>query len=232
LREDDIWHLKRLNFFPELTAEQKAVVEASSETLSFKKQATIYFPGQLASHVYVIREGYVRLTRQTPKGAFITLDILNPGDIFGEMALAGQDRQSDAAEAMKDCTLWAIPRAALEAVVMTNPSMALQITKIIGFRRWQIENKVSTLLCTVPVRLARLILSLADRYPGKTRQDVRFVNIRLTHQDLGELIGANREIVTATLNRFKQDGIVDTARNMIVLANERKLSETAQREKG
>jgi CRP/FNR family cyclic AMP-dependent transcriptional regulator len=231
VKDDDIWHLKRLNFFPELTEEQKAALDKVSETIRFKKDDTIYFPGQLSNHVYVVREGLVRLSRQTPKGGFLTLDILNPGDIFGEMALAGQDRQSDAAEAMKDCVLWAIPRAALVSLVMDNPMMALQITRIIGFRRWQIENKVSSLLCTVPIRLARLILSLADRYPGETKTGKRYVTLRLTHKDMGELIGSNREIVTATLNKFKQDGIIDTVRNYIILDDERRISDTAQRDK-
>ena len=233
MAEDDIWHLQRLNFFPELTPEQKAFVESAAQTLKYKKNDPIYFPGQLANYVYVVQAGHVRLARQTPKGSFLTLDILNPGDIFGEMALAGQDRQSDTAEALRDCAIWAIPRDALIAVVTTNPGMMLQITKIIGFRRWQIENTVSSLLCTVPVRLARLILTLADRYPAKVpAPERRAVNIRLTHQDLGELIGANREIVTATLNRFKQTGLIDIARNQIILQNERALSDTAQRDKG
>lgn len=231
MREDDIWHLKRLNFFPELTAEQNRALETTSETVRFKKGETIYFPGQLTTHVYVVREGLVRLTRQTPKGAFLTLDILNPGDIFGEMALAGQDRQSDAAEAMRECVLWAIPREALAAVVTSNPAMALQIVKIIGFHRWQIENKVSTLLCTVPVRLARLIISLAQRYPATSRSGKRVVGLRLTHHDLGELIGSNREIVTATLNRFKQDGVIGAERGLVSIEDERKLGEIAQRDK-
>ena len=231
MRDDDIWHLKRLNFFPELTAEQKAALDKVSETVKFGKDETIYFPGQLSNHVYVVREGFVRLSRPTPKGGFLTLDILNPGDIFGEMALAGQDRQSDAAEAMKDCVLWAIPRSALVSLIMENPAMALQITRIIGFRRWQIENKVSSLLCTVPIRLARLVLTMADRYPGKTKSGQRYVALRLTHQDMGELIGSNREIVTATLNKFKQDGVIDTVRNYIVVADERRISDIAQRDK-
>lgn len=231
MREDDIWHLKRLNFFPELTPEQQSALETTSATVCFKKDETIYFPGQVTTQIYVVREGLVRLTRQTPKGAFLTLDILNPGDIFGEMALAGQDRQSDAAEAMRDCKIWAIPKDSLVSIVMANPAMALQITKIIGFRRWQVENKVSTLLCTVPVRLARFLLSFAERYPGTAKSGKRIVNLRLTHKDIGELIGSNREIVTATLNRFKQDGIIAADRGLVVIVDERRLSDQAQRDK-
>jgi CRP-like cAMP-binding protein len=76
LNQDDIWRLKRLNFFPELTPEQKAFVEERAETLQYKKDEVIYFPGQFANYVYVVQQGYVRLMRQTPKGSFLTLDTL------------------------------------------------------------------------------------------------------------------------------------------------------------
>jgi CRP-like cAMP-binding protein len=133
---------------------------------------------------------------------------------------------------MRDCSVWGVPRSTLQAIVEKNPKMALQITKIIGFRRLQIENRVSNLLSTVPVRLARLILSLAERYPGPLDQGRRTIKIRLTHQDMGDLIASNREIVTATLNRFKKDEVIHLDGSTIVLHNERELHNISGTDKG
>ena len=232
MREDDIWLLKRLNFFPDATGEQMQALVQTIHPKAFQKGEMIYFPGELANHVYLVREGMIRLAKITPEGRSLTLEMFNPGDIFGEMALAGQDRRSETAEAMRDCAIWAVPRTTLQAIVEQNPKMALQITKIIGFRRLQIENKVSNLLSTVPVRLARLILTLAERYPGPLDLGRRTIKIRLTHQDMGDLIAANREIVTATLNRFKKDDVIGINGTTIVLTNERELYHISGIDKG
>jgi CRP/FNR family cyclic AMP-dependent transcriptional regulator len=232
MREDDIWLLKRLNFFPDATTEEMQALVQTIRPRSFQKGELIYFPGELANHVYLVREGMIRLSRVTPEGRSFTLEMFNSGDIFGEMALAGQDRRNENAEAMRDCSVWGVPRTTLLAIVEQNPKMATLITKIIGFRRLQIENRLSNLLSTVPVRLARLLLTLADRYPGPLDQSRRTVKIRLTHQDMGDLIASNREIVTATLNRFKKDDVIRFNGSTIVLHNERELHNISGTDKG
>ncbi len=229
---NDIWHLKRLAFFPELSVEQIDAMAKSSRIRKFAKGDMVYFPGELANHVYLIREGFIRLSRVTPEGRSLTLDILQAPDIFGEMAVAGQERRSEVAEAMQPCVLWAIALPTLVQLVESDPRIALQITKIIGFRRTQIENKVSTLLSTVPVRLARLVLTLADRYPASTKLGRRAVKLRLTHREIGDLIASNREIVTATLNKMKKDKLIDFLQNRIVLTDEIRLREMAGTDKG
>jgi CRP/FNR family transcriptional regulator, cyclic AMP receptor protein len=232
MREDDIWLLKRLNFFPDATGPEMTALVQTIRPRTFQKGEMIYFPGELASYVYLVREGMIRLARTTPEGRSFTLEMFNPGDIFGEMALAGQDRRNETAEAMRDCAVWAVPRTTLQAIVENNPKMALQITKIIGFRRLQIENKISNLLSTVPVRLARLLLMLADRYPGPLDTGRRTIKIRLTHQDIGDLIAANREIVTATLNRFKKDEVIAFNGTTIILKNEHEIHNISGTDKG
>jgi len=232
LCEHEVWHLKKLNFFPSVTEEELQALIPSVKSYKYKKGDTIYFAGERADYVYLVKDGYVRLSRLTPEGRSLTLDIFDPGDIFGEMVLVGEDRRAEIAEAMQSCTLWLLPKSGLQAIVEQNPKMALQITKIIGLRRTQIENKISNLLTTVPVRLARLLIMLAERYPGRTTKGHRFIKIRLTHRDIGDLIAANREIVTATLNRFKKDGTIAFMKNMVVLTDEAALRDLAGLDKG
>jgi CRP/FNR family transcriptional regulator, cyclic AMP receptor protein len=232
MREDDIWLLRRLNFFPDATTTEMQALVQTIKPRAFQKGEMIYFPGELANFVYLVREGMIRLAKITPEGRSFTLEMFNPGDIFGEMALAGQDKRNETAEAMRDCSVWAVPRTTLQGIVEQNPKMALQITKIIGFRRLQIENKLSNLLSTVPVRLARLLLTLAERYSGPLDKGRRTIKIRLTHQDMGDLIAANREIVTATLNRFKKDEVIGFLGSTIVLLNERELYNISGTDKG
>jgi CRP/FNR family transcriptional regulator len=83
------------------------------------------------------------------------------------------------------------------------------------------------LFLTVEQRLARLILRLADEFPGTATSGKRFVNIRLTHQELADLIGSNREAVSATLARLRRARCVNAVRGFLVLGNEDALRRAA-----
>jgi len=225
MRLDDIWHMKRLNFFPAISDADMEALLRDNPLQTFKKGQPIYIAGQSANAMYLLKEGHVRMTRLAPEGRSLILDILNPGDVFGEQALAGIDQRSETADAMPDCVICPVPIPVMEGLLKQNPDMALQLTKIIGFRRHQIEMKIESLIfCTVPVRLARTLLMLANRYPGQTQKGFRYVKLRITHRELGELIGANREIVTATLNKFERDGLISFVRRWTVLHDEDRIN--------
>jgi len=231
MRLDDIWHMKRLNFFPAIAEHDLEALLRDNPLQKFKKGEPIYLTGQSANYLYLLKEGYVRISRLTPEGRSLILDILNPGDVFGEMALAGIDRRNESADAMQDCTICPVPIPVMAGLLEQNSAMALQLFKIIGFRRQMIEMKIESLIfCTVPVRLARMLLMLAERYPGRTQKGFRYVKLRITHREMGELIGANREIVTASLNKLKHDGLLSFVRKYIVLLDEEALAALAGNE--
>lgn len=70
------------------------------------------------------------------------------------------------------------------------------------------------------VRLSRLLLRFADEFPGRTNLGHRMVRLRLTHQDIADLIGANRERVSSVLSRMQADGLISTVHRMFSLHNE------------
>ena len=231
MRLDDIWHMKRLNFFPAISEQDMEALLRDNPLQKFKKGDPIYMTGQPANYLYLVKEGYVRISRLTPEGRSLILDILNPGDVFGELALAGIDRRSESADAMQDCTICPVPVLVMAGLLEQNSAMALQLFKIIGFRRQMIEMKIESLIfCTVPVRIARMVLMLAQRYPGRTQKGFRYVKLRITHREIGELIGANREIVTASLNKLKHEGLLTLVRKYIVIQDEGGVSALAGNE--
>lgn len=225
---DGLWYVECFNFFPAMSKEEMETLLKTTEVRSIRKGDAIYFPGDPADYAYLIKEGHVRISRISPEGKLLTLDILEPGNIFGEMVVAGQQRRSEIAEAMEDCALCVVPRSVLMSLVEANAKMALHITKIIGLRREKIESRIENLLfCPVSVRLARLFLGLADHYPGRTTEGYRMIDLRLTHQEIGSLIGTNREIVTVTLNRLKQQGLLVSLQHKIILMDEAQLTQLA-----
>lgn len=211
-----------------MTEDQRNALLLTTEMSHLKKGEIVYFPGDPADYAYLLKEGHIRVSRITLEGKTITLDILDPGNIFGEMALTGQETRSEIAEALTDALICTFPRQILKQIIESSPEMAFQVTKIIGLRRLEIENKIENLIfSTVPVRLARLILALAERYPAKNPEGKRYIDLPLTHQDIAQLVGANRETTTTLLNRFKEENSISFHRHMIVLEDESQLHHLA-----
>ncbi len=226
-----IWYLRHYNFFPCLNEEDLMRMATSANMVRAPKGKVIYFPDEVADSIYLIKEGHVRLSRLTSMGRRLTLDILKPGEIFGEMTVLGEDTRQEMAEAQDDCLLCIVPKSYLSNLISQNPVASLHISKLIGLRRRRIENKIEdTLFYPVSVRLARLILRLADEYPGRTNLGHRLIRLRLTHQEIADLIGANRERVSSVLSRMHDEGLIRPVHRLFSLHNEEALKSMAMGE--
>ena len=153
-----------------------------------------------------------------------------PGELIGDIDLFG-DREAttvESAEAVDSASLLAVPVDILRTLVINKPELSLAVHKLIGDRRAEILNRMQDVLfLTVPERLARLILRLAKDYPGESKTGRRFVNLRLTHAEFADLIGSNREAVSATFGKWKAAGPVDTVKGFVVIKDEAALKQIA-----
>lgn len=159
-------------------------------------------------HAWLLKEGRVRLVRLTPDGRTLATDILGPGEVIGEASLLAGTGEAESAEAVEDALLCRIPAGLLRELCERNPELSMHIAKRVGRQRLRIESRLADLLfCTVPVRVARLLLDLSERY-GKTMSGGTLIDLRLTHQEIGDLVGANREAVTRAIDAMLDSGAV------------------------
>ena len=105
---DKIWHLKRFNFFTCLS--QSEMVDFSRITIEkrFSKKEMIFLPGDKGDKVYLQKSGVVKLSKYSDHGKEVILSMVNPGEIFGEMALIDDSPRSADAMAKTDCVLAAV----------------------------------------------------------------------------------------------------------------------------
>ncbi len=194
----------------------------------YDKKDLIYLPGDVSDQVYLLKEGRVKISKLSEDGREITLVILEPGEIFGESALIGdKETRSTVAEALENAYLCVISRRDFEEFINNKPELALSVTKLIGFRRRQIENMLEDLVFRgVHERLALLLLRLAERH-GKEVDGKNLIDISLTHYDYANLIGSTRETTTACLNDFKREGLIEFQKRKVVIINEKGLKNRA-----
>lgn len=149
------------------------------------------------------------------------------GTIFGEMAYMEPIERDESAEVIEDGLICVMKKEDFDRMLQMVPGLSIRLTKMIGLRRWKIENKILDLLySTVEQRLARTLLNLLDDF-GVPHKKGYLIKLKLKHSDYADLIASTRETVTATLNRMKRDGLIDVEGKYIVVRSLEGLREVA-----
>jgi CRP/FNR family transcriptional regulator len=225
---DKIWHLKRFNFFTCLS--QSEMMEFSRQAMEkrYKKKDLIFLPGDAGDKVYLLKSGVVKLSKYSDHGKEVILAMVNPGEIFGEMALIEKGPREHVAEALMDSYVCIVDREQFMRYLQRNPEMSLHLTKIIGLKFKKLGQKVEDLVFrNVYQRLAGLLLHLVEAY-GYDKNDKIYLYVKLTHYDIASLIGSTRETTTATLNDYKREGLIEFDGRRLVVLNKEGLAKRAE----
>lgn len=209
---------------------QSEMVEFSRNAIEkrFTKKDMIFLPGDEGDRVYLLKSGVVKLSKYSDSGKEIILSMVNPGEIFGEMALIDKSPREHVAEALMDSYVCIVDREQFMRYLHRNPEMSLQLTKIIGLKFKKLGQKVEDLVFrNVYQRLAGLLLHLVEAY-GYDKNDKIYLYIKLTHYDIASLIGSTRETTTATLNDFKREGLIEFDGRRLVILNKEGLEKRAE----
>lgn len=212
-----IWYLKQVNLFKGMSKEEMAELARLTQMKSFRKKEIIFLPGQPGNHVYLLKQGVVKISKVTTGGHELTLALLKPGEIFGELEAVDEGVRDTQAEAHSDVLICVLSRQDLTRLMEAKPELGIRLSKLIGFRRRVIENRLENLVFkSVAQRLVLLLLELADKFGEKDAQGIR-IDLPLTHEDLANLIGTARATLTEVLNAFKKEGLLETEGKRITI---------------
>jgi len=218
-----IWYLKKINLFKSMSQEEMMQLAQKVVEKSFRKKETIYLPGQPGNHVYLLKKGVVKISKITNDGRELTLALLKPGEIFGELEAMGEGNRDGQAEAHSDVLICALNKNDLMNMLKMKPDLGIRLSKLIGFRRHTIENRLENLVFrAIPEKLAALLLELSEQFGEESLEGIK-INLSLTHQDLANLIGATRPTVSETLIDFKNKGLIDVKGKSILIPNPARL---------
>jgi len=223
------WHVRRCSLFGQLDNDQLDQLERTSRIRTFARGDTIYLPSEASQAVFFLTKGRVRLSSATAEGKLAILGFIEPGEVFGELALVEPGPREERAEAMAESTIVLLSGESLQHLMQQSSHVSLQITKLMGFRRRQLERRLRGLLFrSNKTKLIMLIQDLLDQYGlleqyglnGQVKPTLtpkKLSGIKLSHQDLASLIGATRESVTHILGELQRKGIVQCGRQKILV---------------
>lgn len=183
-------------------------VAARSKMVMAKRGDIVTVASTEVGQAYLVKEGHLRVVRSGPRGKQISLDILQPGDVIGLTPVLTEDGDTDQVECLDDVLFCRIPAKILREVLEKTPGLALHFSKVMGLRRHKLELRlIDIAFCTVPVRLARLLLELNLRFGHSTPRG-RLINLKLTHQEVADMIGSNREAANRAMAMLLDSGLV------------------------
>jgi CRP-like cAMP-binding protein len=212
-----LWYLKNLDIFSHLREEEYKMIDRYVSMREVKKGEVLYFEGSEDKNFYLLKKGAVKMIKHTPQGKEFILDIIKGGSIFGEMTMVDPQEKDESAEVIEDGLICTMTKVNFDQLIGMVPGLSVKLTKIIGFRRRKLENKLLDLLfSTVEQRLAKTLLNLLDDF-GIPHNDGYLLKIKLTHQDFSDLIASTRETVTTVLNKFKNEGMIDYEGKYVVI---------------
>jgi CRP/FNR family transcriptional regulator, cyclic AMP receptor protein len=212
--EEEVHVLSRAETLEPLTDEDLRELLKRSQDINLDSGETFFTPEDTSEKLFILKKGRVRIFRQSD-GRELTLAEIEPGMIFGEMALTAQRLRGSYAQAMKPSVLVSMSRTNLEHIIEENPQVGTRLLHLLSERLAAYESRMEDLtLKEVPARLANLILLLCEGEGVKTRQDIKIPH-HYTHERLGTMIGANREAVTRAFGLLQDEGAVELMRRLI-----------------
>jgi len=226
---EKLWYLKNCPLFDRLSADELRQIERVSRARTFPRKTPVYLPADESDNVFLLASGRIKLCHLTPEGKQSILAFIDPGELFGELAMIDDGDREEYAEAIENSTVVMIPRETVTQMMERHADLTLGVTKMIGLRRRRIERRLKNLLfLSNRERLIHLLLELAEQYGEETSQGVR-LGIKLSHQDLANVIGSTRETVTVVLGELQLEGLVKVGRRKIELVKPESLAASVHR---
>jgi len=211
--------LRKCDVLSESSPEALQRLVAGLSVGSYRPRQVIYLPGDRAQGVHFLIGGRIKISKVTRDGKELTLAYRNEGDFFGEPCLLDGGPREEMAEAMDASTTIEVPRETLDDLLKADGGAAYKFARALIVRRKDLETRVEQLIFKdVGAKLAELLLSLGQEH-GVSDQRGLVVGLKITHQEMANLIGSTRETVSLTLSQFKRKGLIQTEGRRVILSD-------------
>jgi CRP-like cAMP-binding protein len=214
-----LWYVKKIPLFQDVSHDTLQRLVAAMEMKEIRRRQVLYLPGDPGTSVFFVNGGRVKISKVTPDGKELTLAYRGPGEIFGELVMVDGGPREEMAEATENALVSELDRVEFERLVQKEGIVGYRLTKIVAQRRRDVENKIEQLIFKdVNAKLAELLLKLANEY-GIEDSRGTLVSLKITHQEMANLIGSTRETVSLTLSQFKKRGLIHIDGRKVILAD-------------
>jgi CRP/FNR family transcriptional regulator, nitrogen oxide reductase regulator len=222
----------KLPLFKRLDAEALDAVLSEAHCIRYPKNTAVFEQGERATSFFVLLHGHVRATKATPAGDQIVVRYVAPGETFGVATAIGLDRYPATATAADDSVVLSWPSSAWPRLVAQHPSLATNTLQVVGSRLQETQTRVLEMSTEqVERRIAHALLRLGNQAGRKVEGGVK-IDFPISRQDIAEMTGTTLHTVSRTLSAWEQQGLVESARQSVVLRDPHRLFILAEQASG
>ena len=196
----------------------------NSRAVKIARHANVYTCGDEDRMVYFIESGQIKLLMLSPEGKECLLAIHSAGDIFGELCLSGSGARLETATAMKATVLKQTPSSQFLAR-LSRDSLLEGFVRYLAVRIADQQQVIANMVTVdSEQRLGKTLLQLARTLGKKDQQSTR-IELKISQDELSEMVGTTRPRISVFMQRFRNLGLIETNLDRFLVINEKKLTE-------
>ena len=219
--------LANVALFSDFSVKQLEAVSLVARGKTLQRREELFHKGDHGGEVYVVASGKLKALTTSAEGDDVVFSILGPGEVFGEVALLGVTPRTATVSAIEDCQLFAIDRRDFMSFLRTNPEVSVKLLSVLAMRLKRVSELVEdTLFLNLPLRLAKKLLSLSRAYGEEVADGIR-IDLKLSQEEWGDLVGTTRESINKQLRKWTEAGIVRIDDGYLVILNPVELEKLA-----
>lgn len=199
------------DFFRDLPADLLSRIAERSRIVTYGSGAVIFAKDDQGDSLLAVIEGMVKISILSADARQVVLNLIGPGQVFGEIALLDGLPRTAEASASTDCRLLVLGRRDFGALLLQQPVIGVRLLEVVGRRLRRTSQQVETLSFKTPTaRLAETLIKLADMSGAPTHGSA--IEITLTQEHIGQAAGLSRESTNKKMRAWDSDGFVKLRR--------------------
>ncbi len=216
--------IRKIPFFSSLKENELLQISQKFIEKEFKKGGYLFWEGEPAACLYVIKTGKVKVLKHSAQGREIVLEVITPGEICGGGTIFSETQYASA-RAEERSKVYSLSKKDLLFLIKNHQNLALEVIIFLGKKLLQAhEMMISLISRKVEKRIAALLLGLTEKHGSNVPEGIK-ISLKLTRQDMADFVGTTVETAIRVISRFKKMGILAPGSKEIILKNREKLKE-------
>lgn len=215
------------NFISDATALDKMLeIDGSQNQVHYKKKEDIFHNGEIPHQLYFVVSGKVKTQKMSIDGKELITEIYSKGDFFGFEAILSEGRYTDHAKAFEDSTLITIPKNDFFQLIYSNKQIAKKFIEMLSKKIVQKEEDLLVLAySSVRQRTAESLIAIHKKFNPNNEEDYP---IKISREELSNIIGTATETVIRVVSEFKEDGLVELKAGKIIIKSIPKMEQVSK----
>jgi CRP/FNR family transcriptional regulator len=218
--------IKKIPFLSALPLSNLSKISEKFEEKRFKKGEFVFWEGDPALFLYVVKEGKVKVLKHSAKGKEMVLEIMVSGGFFGGATIFARNNPASAVTEEKT-TVYRLSKTDFLSLLDKYPNLAKDVISYLGQALMQAHEAIISLISAkVDKRIASVLIRLSRNHGIQTPEGI-LIAIRFTRQDIANIVGTTVETAIRVMSKLKKQGILDTFEGKILIKDFEKLQKLA-----